>query len=220
MNLLVRNQVKTMIIRLFWYMRYFFYRLAGNSLKTGKKPDIFPHAIIKFINGGSITIGNNCMIEDYAVLSTHSGNISIGDNFAVESFSILYGAGGLTIGNNVIIAANTVIIPANHKFDRLDIPISRQGSRMEGIVIRDDVWVGAGCSILDGVTIGKGCIIGAGSVVNKSISEYSIVAGVPAKVIKSRNEPARDSHEETRNADENEEDRLVNVTGYSPKNGA
>jgi acetyltransferase-like isoleucine patch superfamily enzyme len=158
----------------------------GDSLNVGKKPNIFPHAIFKFINGGEISIGNNCMIEDYAILSTHSGTISIGDNFAVESFTILYGGGGLKIGNNVIIASNVVIIPANHKFDRLDIPISHQGSKMEGIIIKDDVWIGTGCSILDGVTIGNGCIIGAGSVVNRSIPDFSVAAGVPAKIIKKR----------------------------------
>ena len=173
-------------MQLSWYPRYYFYRLTGNALKVGCNANIFPHAIFKFINGGSIKIGNNCMIEDYAIVSTHSGNIEIGDNFAIESFSILYGAGGLTIGNNVIIAVNTVIIPANHNFDRTDIPIKYQGSCMKGINILDDVWIGTGCKILDGVVIGKGCVIGAGSVVNRSIPDYSIAVGIPAKVIKSR----------------------------------
>lgn len=169
-----------------WYVRYFFYRLLRRSLKVGSRANIFRHALFKFINGGSITIGDNCMIEDYALLSTHSGDIRIGDNFAIESFSVLYGAGGLHIGNNVIIAANTVIIPANHRFDSLDTPIRFQGAEMKGITIHDDVWIGAGCTILDGVTIGKGCVVGAGSVVNRSIPDYSVAVGVPARVVRSR----------------------------------
>jgi len=173
-------------MRFSWTLRYLFNRLIGNSLKVGKNPNIFPKAVFKFINGGSITIGNNCMIEDYAIISTHSGDIKIGDNFGMESFSILYGAGGLTIGDNVIIAANTIVIPANHNYDRLDMPINHQGTTMKGIIIKDDVWIGTGCKILDGVVIGRGSIIGAGSVVNRSIPDYSVVVGVPARVIKSR----------------------------------
>ncbi|MCK7515996.1 MAG: acyltransferase [Desulfobacterales bacterium] len=72
------------------------------------------------------------------------------------------GDGGLTIGNNVRIAAHTVIIPANHVFDDVNIPIRKQGLSKKGIVIEDDVWIGSGVKILDGVVIGKGCVIGAG----------------------------------------------------------
>ena len=150
-------------MKLLWHLRYFFYHLIGFPLNIGSNANIFPHVNFKFINGGSITIGNNCMIEDYAIIATHGGNIKIGDNFGMESFSILYGAGGLTIGNNVIIAAHTVVIPSNHNFDRLDLPINHQGVNKKGITIKDDVWIGTGCKILAGVVIGKGVVIGAGS---------------------------------------------------------
>jgi len=71
-------------------------------------------------------------------------------------------------------------------FGRIDTPIREQGSTMKGIAISDDVWIGAGCRILDGVEIGKGSIIGAGTVLTKSVPEYSIVVGIPGKVIKRR----------------------------------
>lgn len=155
-------------------------------ITVGNNTNIYPNATFKFIINGSIKIGNNCMIEDYAVVSTSCGNITIGDNFSLETSSTIYGGGGLTIGNNVMIASHVVVVPSNHNFSRTDIPMNLQGATMKGIIIKDDVWIGCGCMILDGVTIGEGCIIGAGAVVNKSIPDYSIAVGVPAKVIKSR----------------------------------
>lgn len=85
------------------------------------------------------------------------------------------------MGKNTMIAAHTIIVPSNHRFERLDLPIRDQGLVKEGIFIEEDVWIGAGSKILDGVHIGKGCVIGAGSVVTKSIDDYSIVAGVPIR---------------------------------------
>jgi acetyltransferase-like isoleucine patch superfamily enzyme len=158
----------------------------GNKIKVGKKAVIYPHAIFRFINGGSIIIGDNCMLEDFSVISTSGGDIKIGDNFSIQTSSTIYGGGGLTIGNDVMIASNVVVVPAGHVFGDITIPIRKQGSSMKGVVIEDDVWIGCGCRILDGVRIGKGSVIGAGSVVNKNIPEYSIVVGVPGRVIKNR----------------------------------
>jgi len=102
---------------------------------------------------------------------------------------MIYGNGGLKIGNNVRIATHTIIIPADHSFEDLSIPIMLQAEKRKGIIIDDDVWIGASVKILDGVKIGRGCVIGAGSVVNHSIPDYSVAVGVPAKVIKSRISP-------------------------------
>ena len=117
---------------------------------------------------------------------TYGGNITIGDFCSINPYTILYGHGNLSIGNNVLIAAHCVIIPANHIFSDLDSPINSQGLTTKGIIIEDDVWIGAGCRILDGVTVGKGSIIAAGAVVNKDVEPYTIVGGVPAKIIKKR----------------------------------
>jgi acetyltransferase-like isoleucine patch superfamily enzyme len=182
----VRESIRLFIIRQLWYPRYYFYKLCGFFLYVGINPNISRKSIFGFFNGGSILIGSNCVIDHYALISTHGGNIKIGDNFSLGPFSVIYGAGGLLIGNDVLIGAHTIIIPANHSFTRIDIPIDLQGSTMKGVIIMDDVWIGAGCKILDGVTIGKGSVIGAGSVVNKSILEYSIAVGNPVQIIKSR----------------------------------
>ncbi|WP_040920406.1 acyltransferase [Leptonema illini] len=140
-------------------------------------------ATLSLIAGGSIKIGAGCRIHHFAQLLTYRGHIILGENCSVNPFTILYGHGGLTIGNNVRIAAHVVIIPSNHNFQRIDIPIFQQGHSQKGITIGDDVWIGANSVILDGVTIGNGAIVSAGAVVRADVAPYEIVGGVPAKRI-------------------------------------
>ena len=83
------------------------------------------------------------------------------------------------------------MIPSNHNYARTDIPIYRQGETSKGIVIEDDVWIGARVTILDGVRVGGGSIIAAGAVVSKDVEPFSVVGGVPARVLKSRKPMAK-----------------------------
>ncbi len=142
---------------------------------------------LRLINGGSITVGKNSEISG-AVIETRGGSIKIGDYCFIGPFSVVYGHGGLSIGNYVMIAAHSIIIPANHEIKKNGEYMYWQLEKRKGIIIEDDVWIGAGCKILDGVTIRKGSVIGAGSVVTKSTEPYSVNAGVPAKFIKYRPE--------------------------------
>jgi acetyltransferase-like isoleucine patch superfamily enzyme len=135
---------------------------------------------------GSIKIGKDCTVHDYAIIETYGGKIEIGENSSINHFTILRGSGGITIGSCVRIAPHCTIIASSHIFKDVGNPICLQGLEAKGITIKDDVWIGSNVSVLDGVTIGKGSIIGAGSVVTKSIPEYCIAVGVPAKVIKKR----------------------------------
>ena len=135
----------------------------------------------------SIAIGDNTNIAELVILDVAGGYIKIGKRCTVNPFSVLYGHGGLEIGDDVHIATKATIIPANHGINA-DIPLSKQAQTMKGIKIEDDVWIGANVCILDGVTIGTGSVIGAGSVVAKSITKYSIAAGVPAKIVRNREE--------------------------------
>jgi len=135
-----------------------------------------------------IVIGDGTVIQARAILETGpGGRIELGSMNSVNPYCVLYGHGGLITGDFVRIAAHTVIIPANHIFDNPDVPITRQGISKQGISIGRDVWIAAGCRILDGVVIGDGCVVAAGAVVNRSIAPFSVVGGVPAKVIKMRN---------------------------------
>lgn len=136
--------------------------------------------------GGRIIVGKNCTLDVGVILRAYGGFIEIGDNCSVNPYCVLYGGGGLRIGNGVRIAAQTVIIPSNHVFDSVDDYIYLQGESRKGISIEDDVWIGAGVRILDGITIGKGTVVGAGAVVTKSTEAYSVVVGIPAKKVSSR----------------------------------
>lgn len=73
-----------------------------------------------------------------------------------------------------------------HLHDSTDIPMTSQGHIEKDIVIEDDVWIGYGAQIMSGITVGTGAIVAAGAVVTKDVPPYSVVAGVPARVIKSR----------------------------------
>jgi acetyltransferase-like isoleucine patch superfamily enzyme len=133
-----------------------------------------------------ITIGDHTEIYDGALLMTYGGVIRIGANVGINPYCVLYGHGGLTIGDDTLIAAHVVIIPANHKFDRGDVPIRSQGLTCRGVTIGKNVWLGARTVILDGVSIGEGAVIGAGSVVTRSIPQRAVAVGVPARVVKVR----------------------------------
>lgn len=133
---------------------------------------------------GKINIESNVSISENVEIRTNFSEIYIGENCTINRNTLIIG--NVKINKNVLIAPNVVIVGSNHNFERIDIPIKSQGVSSRGIVIEEDVWIGANVTVTDGVKIGKGSIIAAGSVVTKTVESYSIVGGVPAKKIKSR----------------------------------
>jgi len=113
----------------------------------------------------------------------HSG-IQIGRDSLIGEYSVIRGQGGVKIGDRVYTSPFTQIIAVNHVFDDPERPFSQQGITAEGIIIEDDVWLGAGTIITDGVRIGQGAVVAAGAVVTKDVAPHTVVAGVPAKMIK------------------------------------
>ncbi|MCI9572228.1 MAG: acyltransferase [Lachnospiraceae bacterium] len=113
-----------------------------------------------------------------------SRGISLGDNSGIGDEA--YFIGKVSIGANVMMAARCAFIASNHSFQRTDIPMREQQGENRQIVIEDDVWIGYNAIILGGVTIGTGAVIAAGAVVTENVEPYSIVGGVPAKLIKKR----------------------------------
>ncbi|MFM2063634.1 MAG: hypothetical protein RLZZ507_3305 [Cyanobacteriota bacterium] len=137
---------------------------------------------------GSISIGSQCSIHSGCIVATYGGNIILSDQVSLNPGTIIYGHGGVSIGKMTRIAANCTLVSANHNFEQIDVPIMNQGLSTKGIVIEDNVWIGTGCVILDGVRVGEGSIIAAGAVVTKNVAPYSIVAGVPAKLLRFRDQ--------------------------------
>ena len=136
----------------------------------------------------NIEVGKNLNIMKNSYLyANDDGYISIGDDFSMNTNSILGASHGkIVIGKNCSIGPNCVLRASNHSFDNPDIPFQQQGHVYGEIIIEDDVWIASNCVITPNTRIGKGSIIGAGSVVTKDVEPYSIMGGVPAKMIRKR----------------------------------
>lgn len=166
---------------------------SGVILRCPKKIRLMKNTIIEeavHINAQSnkhtaIEIGEGSRIRSFSILTAgpFEGFIKVGRNSTIGYSTIIYGHGGVTVGDNVMIAAQCYIVAQNHTFKSRDVPIIEQDIEARGIVVGDDVWIGAGVKILDGVIIGKGAVIGAGSVVTKDVPAYTVNAGIPTQVI-------------------------------------
>ena len=127
-------------------------------------------------------IGKNVNIESGAHFT---GLLEIGDNSGIGVNARLYGK--VVIGKNVLMGPDVIIFTSGHQYIQKDILIQDQGrTEMSPVVIGDDVWIGARVIIMPGITIGSGAVIGAGAIVTKDVQPYSVMAGVPARIIKRR----------------------------------
>ncbi|MEY2704944.1 MAG: hypothetical protein RL407_1006 [Bacteroidota bacterium] len=140
------------------------------------------------IAGDRVTIGKHAIIRPTNIYGSAIGEgLKIGNNSSIGPYSYIGCSGFIEIGDNVMMSPRVSIYAENHLFDHPELTIKEQGVKREFVKIEDDCWIAANTIILAGVTIGRGSVIAAGSVVTKDVPPYSIVAGVPAKVIKSRN---------------------------------
>jgi acetyltransferase-like isoleucine patch superfamily enzyme len=136
--------------------------------------------------GDNVSISRGTVIKATGVLTRLGLGCEIGANSNLGHFSFIGAAGGITIGQNVLIGQRVSFHAEDHVFDRADLPIKAQGVMQKGIVVEDDCWLGTGAIFLDGVRVGRGSVIAAGSVVTKDVAAYSVMAGVPARLIRSR----------------------------------
>lgn len=134
-----------------------------------------------------ITLGDHVIVSRNCVIQNKTAAITIGNHTDIGCNTIISSSGGITIGKSVLIAGNCYIGGGRYITERLDLPMMQQGVYTKGAVtIGDDVWLGAGATVLDGIQIGNGCIIGAGAVVTKNLPDYTVAIGVPAKVVRQR----------------------------------
>ena len=130
-------------------------------------------------------LGGFCYIYPGARLS-HTYGMSVGRNFHVNAGAFLYGRGGLTIGDHVMIGPNAVIVSSQHRYDDPRLPMALLGHQTAPVTIGSDVWIGANTVVLPGVTIADGTIVSAGAVVTQDTAPFTIVGGVPARQIGER----------------------------------
>jgi acetyltransferase-like isoleucine patch superfamily enzyme len=141
------------------------------------------------VEGIGITIGDNVILSRNSILMAKGGRIEIGENSNIGSNCFFGTTNRVTVGKNVLIAANGYVGGGRYKYDRLDLPPMKQEMYSVGEqTIGDNVWLGANVIVIDGINVGHDSIIGAGAVVTRDVPPYSIAAGVPARVIKSRAE--------------------------------
>lgn len=138
--------------------------------------------------GNNFSIGRNSIIECTGVLRELGESLEIGENVGIAANAFIAVRGKLKIGNDTIFGPGVSIHTENHNFGALDKPIRLQGATRKGVTIGNDCWIGSKVTILDGVNIGNNVIVAAGAVVNKDVPDYAVVGGVPAKIIKMRNE--------------------------------
>lgn len=139
------------------------------------------------VRGSKVVIGAHSVIDSFVKVKPAggSGDLVIGEHSTINSGCVLYTGNGINIGSNVAIAANCTLAPVNHEYEKKDVLIKNQGFRVSkgGIIIEDDVWIGANSVLLDGAVLRQGCVIGAGSIVRGEIKSYSINVGMPLAVI-------------------------------------
>ena len=141
------------------------------------------------IRGSKLIFGENCFVDAFVRIkfSGGLGDIEIGDNCYINSGTVIYSGNGVKLGNCVLIAANVTIAASNHSINAGEY-VLYQGFMPSkgGIVMEDDVWIGANCVVLDGTYIEKGVIVGAGSVVKGRLESNGIYGGNPLKRIGDR----------------------------------
>jgi virginiamycin A acetyltransferase len=142
------------------------------------------------VRGTVIEIGARTLVDAFVKLKPvgGTGDLVIGADCAINSGTVIYTGNGVRIGDAVLIAANCTLAPVNHAFSDPDRRIRDQGFQPSrgGIVIEDDVWLGAGVVVLDGAVIGKGSVVAAGAVVRGELAAGGIYAGAPATRVGAR----------------------------------
>lgn len=134
-----------------------------------------------------LVLGAESWIAGYALVR---GEVVLGAHCTVNPYATI--SGRVSCGDGVRIASHASLVGFNHGFDDPDLPIYRQKHESRGIIIEDDVWIGANAVVVDGVTIGRGAVIAAGAVVSKDVPPMAVVGGVPAKVLRYRGQSRRD----------------------------
>lgn len=171
----IMNQVET---RPRWFIRL----LAPLYQHRGRHSVIHHSARMDTPPYRKFSLGDYSVIESFACINNAVGDVMIGDHTRIGLHNTIIGP--VTIGSHVNLAQGITITALNHNFENSKKRIDEQGVSTSTVIIEDDIWIGANAVVLPGVTIGHHSVVAAGAVVTKDVPPHSLVAGVPAKVIK------------------------------------
>ena len=193
---LIRGNLKTLFVKKKGYSM-FIGKKSKLKMKSkiilGSGINIGDFVVIDALSKEGVQIGSNVRIGDFTSIMC-TGTIrdigigfKIGDNCGIAGNCFFGAAGGIEIGQDVIMGQNVRFHSENHNYSDLNTIIRLQGVTRKGIKVGNNCWIGSGVVFLDGVAIGDGCVIGANTLVNKSIPDNCIAVGNPVKVVKKRN---------------------------------
>ena len=170
-----------------WFSAWRSSLLRAAGVMLGPDADVQGPVCIRhvFSHGqrGSIRIGRGAQIARGVVIESWGGAVAIGDHSFLGPYAVVYGHGGVIIGDACLISMHCRIVSSNHTVPPRGRRIQLEPDILRATKIGHDVWLGAGVTVLGGVTIGDGCVVGAGAVVTHDLPAYSIATGVPAKIV-------------------------------------
>jgi acetyltransferase-like isoleucine patch superfamily enzyme len=135
---------------------------------------------------GAIDVAPDCQFSRGVIVHAYGGRVRVGGNVFLGPYVVIYGHGGVEIGEHTLISMHCRILSSNHTVPARDLLIRSQPDVLLPTRIGRDVWLGAGVTVLGGVTIGDGCVVGAGAVVTRDLPPGAIALGVPAVVVRQR----------------------------------
>lgn len=175
---LIMNPVQT---RPRWYIRLlaplYQHRGRGAVIHASVRMDTPPYR--------RFTLGDASVIESFSCINNAVGDVLIGHHTRIGLHNTIIGP--VSIGNHVNLAQGITVTALNHNFSDTTQRIDQQGISTCAINIDDDVWIGANAVVLPGVSIGRHAVVAAGAVVTRDVAPYTVVAGVPARTIKTLN---------------------------------